>query len=318
MDKFAQQVTQSETSDDGPVVSVIGGYGNGLTFQMDYAPKAGETVQANYFRNDHGGKGSNQAVGAARLGGRVHLLTAIGNDPYGEAAIRLWQEENVHFDNVVLVEELSTMTGLIIVDQSGENRIAIVSGALDRLRPSDVDAFESTIAISRVCLISLEIPLESAHRALILAKKHGVTTILNPAPAPRGAITTEILQLCDFITPNITEASTITGVQDDHLLSVEKLLENGASCVVITLGSEGALVATKAGWEFVRAPHVQIVTDTTGAGDAFNAAFAVAIARGENPIQAARVACIAGAYSVQKHGALPGLPTATELFGLPQ
>lgn len=316
MDQYAQRVTQSETPKNGPMISVIGGYGSGLTFQMDFVPKAGETVQANFFRIDHGGKGSNQAVGAARLGGNVHLLTAIGNDPYGEAALRLWEKENVHFEKVVHVEDMSTMTGLIIVDQSGENRIAIVSGALDRLRPADVDAFESTIANSRVCLISLEIPLETAHRALVLAKKHEVTTILNPAPAPKETITREILQLCDFITPNITEASSITGVQEDHLLSVEKLLENGASCVVITLGSEGALVATKAGWEFVRAPHVESVADTTGAGDAFNAAFAVAIARGENPSDAARVACIAGAYSVQQHGALPGLPTATELFGL--
>jgi len=269
-------------------VAVVGSYGVGLTVEVDRVPEAGETVIGRTFRTDHGGKGSNQAVGAARLGAEVDFLTAIGDDAFGHEAIALWKAEGVRAD-AVLATPAATMTAPIIVEPSGQNRIVIVRGALDCLSRAHVDAFADRIAGADVCIVQLEIPVDTALYALELARGAGVTTILNPAPAPERPISPTV----DYVTPNETEAAAVQGAQ---------------AVLVLTLGEEGAEIGGVRVPAFPAAP-----VDTTGAGDAFNAAFAVAIAEGLDDLEAVRWGCAAGAHMVEHAGVVPGLPTRAEL-----
>ena len=268
-------------------VAVVGSYGVGLTVELARMPEAGETVVGRSFRIDHGGKGSNQAIGAARLGARVDFLTAIGDDPFGHDAIALWQREGV--DARPIVTDAPTMTAPILVEPSGENRIVVVPGALERLVPEHVDGFSDRIAGADVCVVQLEIPVWTALYALEVAAAAGVRTILNPAPAPADPIALR----CDYVTPNETEAFSV---------------REGDATVVLTLGDEGAELRGE------RIPAFPAsVVDTTGAGDAFTAAFAVALAEGRDEHEAVRWGCAAGAHMVEHAGVVPGLPTREEL-----
>jgi ribokinase len=269
-------------------VAIVGSYGVGLTVELDRVPEAGETVVGRSFRRDHGGKGSNQAVGAARLGADVDFLTAIGDDAFGHEAIALWETEGVHAE-AVLAPPAATMTAPIFVEPSGQNRIVIVPGALERLTRAHVDAFAERIARADICLVQLEIPVDTALYALEVARRAGVRTILNPAPAPTQPIAPEV----DYVTPNETEAAAVQGAR---------------ATVVLTLGDEGAEL------DGVRVPAFPATAvDTTGAGDAFNAAFAVALAEGLTDLDAVRWGCAAGAHMVEHAGVVPGLPTRAEL-----
>jgi len=268
-------------------VAVVGSYGVGLTVELARMPEAGETVVGRSFRLDHGGKGSNQAIGAARLGADVDFLTAIGDDPFGHDAIALWQQE--HVDARPIVTDAPTMTAPILVEATGENRIVVVPGALERLVPEHVDAFSDRIAAADVCVVQLEIPVWTALYALEVAAAAGVRTILNPAPAPAEPIAPR----CDYVTPNETEASSVR--------------ETDAT-LVLTLGDDGAELRGE------RVPAFPAsVVDTTGAGDAFTAAFAVALAEGRDDREAVRWGCAAGAHMVEHPGVVPGLPTRAEL-----
>ena len=269
-------------------VVVVGSYGVGLTFELARAPDAGETVVGRGFRTDHGGKGSNQAIGAARLGAEVALLTAVGDDAFGDGAFALWREEGVDASAVLRVAE-PTMCAAILVEAGGQNRIAIVPGALAALTPAHVDAFAPRIAAADVLLVQLEIPVATALHALEVGRAAGVTTILNPAPAPERPIAPAV----DYLTPNETEAPAVPGAQ---------------GTTVLTLGERGA----RLGDELVPALPAQPV-DTTGAGDAFAAAFAVALAEGRPALEAVRWGCAAGAYMVEHPGVVPGLATRSQL-----
>jgi ribokinase len=268
-------------------VAVVGSYGVGLTVELERVPEAGETVVGRRFRTDHGGKGSNQAVGAARLGAEVDFLTAIGEDAFGRGALELWQEEGVRVEAVVT--DAATMCAAILVEPSGENRIVIVPGALEQLSPAHVDAFADRIALADVCVVQLEIPVETALHALALARGQGVRTVLNPAPAPRAPLACAV----DYVTPNETEAPAVADVE---------------GTLVLTLGEQGA----RLGDELIPAFPASAV-DTTGAGDAFTAAFAVALAEGLPERDAVRWGCAAGAFMVEHPGVVPGLPTRTQL-----
>ena len=182
-------------------------------------PEAGETVIGRSFRTDHGGKGSNQAVGAARLGAEVDFLTAIGDDVFGHEAIALWQASGVRAETVIA--PAATMTAPILVEPSGQNRIVVVPGALAHLTRAHVDAFAARIAAADVCVVQLEIPVETALYALEVARRAGVRTILNPAPAPPEPIAPVV----DYLTPNETEAPAVAGAQ---------------GTLVLTLGEQGA------------------------------------------------------------------------------
>jgi ribokinase len=268
-------------------VAVVGSYGVGLTFELARVPEAGETVVGRTFRMDHGGKGSNQAIGAARLGAQVDFLTAIGDDAFGHDAVALWQAEGVQAE--AIVTDAATMCAAILVEPTGQNRIAIVPGALERLAAEDVDGFARRIADADVLLVQLEIPLETALHALEVGRHAGTTTILNPAPAPPRPIA----PAAEYLTPNETEAPSV---------------ERAQGTLVLTLGERGARI----GDEHVAAFPARAV-DTTGAGDAFAAAFAVALAEGLPELDAVRWGCAAGAHMVEHPGVVPGLPTRAVL-----
>jgi ribokinase len=269
-------------------IAVVGSYGVGQTFLVDRAPERGETIIGTEARTDHGGKGSNQAIGAARLGADVDFLTAVGPDSFGRSAFELWAAEGVGADAVVEAP-LPTMTAAILVEASGDNRIVVVPGALSALSPAHVDAFAPRIEAADVLLVQLEIPLETALRALEVGRAAGVRTVLNPAPAPVRPIT----PVADYLTPNETEAPAVAGAQ---------------GTLVLTLGEQGARI----GDEHVPAFPADVV-DTTGAGDAFCAAFSVALAEGASDLDAVRWGCAAGAHMVEHEGVVPGLPTRAEL-----
>jgi ribokinase len=268
-------------------VAIVGSYGVGLTVELDRVPEAGETVVGRTFRRDHGGKGSNQAVGCARLGADVDLLTAVGDDAFGRDALALWLSEGVRAEAVVA--SAATMTAPILVEPSGQNRIVVVPGALAELGRAHVDAFAGTIARADVCVVQLEIPVDTALYALEVARKAGVRTILNPAPAPPEPIAPDV----DYLTPNETEFEAVRGAR---------------GTLVLTLGEQGA----RLGDELVPAFPAAVV-DTTGAGDAFTAAFAVALAEGLSDLDAVRWGCAAGAHMVEHPGVVPGLPTRAQL-----
>ncbi|MCW5950772.1 MAG: ribokinase, partial [Propionibacteriaceae bacterium] len=188
-------------------IAVVGSYGVGLTMRVNRLPAGGETLTDGVFSIGHGGKGSNQAVAAARLGAEVSFLTAVGADPFGTAACELWRDEGVRA--IVLTTGAATMVGVILVEPGGENRIVIAPGALAELSPADVDAFEDAIATADILVTGFEIPVPVARRALQLARRHGVRTLLNPAPAvPLDA---ELWELTDVLTPNQSEAAVLTG-----------------------------------------------------------------------------------------------------------
>ncbi len=266
----------------------MGSYGAGLTFGAERVPVPGESVIGSLFRIDHGGKGSNQAIGTARLGAEVALLSAVGHDSFGDGAVELWAAEGVDA-SAVIRPELPTMTAAILVEANGENRIVIVPGALDALTPAHVDAFAARVEAADVLLVQLEIPLETALHALEVARAVGTLAVLNPAPAPTRPIT----PVADYVTPNESEAPSV--------LEAEGTL-------VVTLGDRGARIGS------ARIPAFPARTvDTTGAGDAFCAAFAVALAEGAAEVEAVRWGCAAGAHMVEHEGVVPGLPTRAEL-----
>jgi ribokinase len=296
-------------------VAVAGGYGVGLTMQVARFPQPGETVTGGELSTGHGGKGSNQAVGAARLGAEVSLLTAIGQDAAGEDAVAMWAVEGVDA-GAVLRASAATMTGFILLDAAGENSIVIAPGALDVLEGEHAEGFRSRIAEADIVLVSLEIPLAVAVRVLEIATEEGVPTILNPAPAP-GPLPASVWRHVTYLTPNRSEARTLLG--GEERMPSELARELGAlsgSTVIMTLGDEGAIVASSEGQVSID-PVPTTVVDTTGAGDAFNAALAVALAGGASPTAAATWAARAGSHAVGYAGVLPGLPTRADIGDLP-
>lgn len=303
-------------------IAVVGSYGAGLTMRVPLAPEAGETVSGGTFDSGPGGKGSNQAVAAARLGADVSLLTAVGDDDFGRAARELWRAEGVDASKVVTGAG-ATMVGFILVEPSGENRIAIAPGALDELGEAAVETFRDEIAAADILVVSMEIPMDAVVAALRIAREEGTRTLLNPAPAK--ALPDDAWALIDIITPNQTEAPVLLGLAQDHRRSerelVEALRERLDGGVILTRGSDGALLSDSdsdadnpADTIVAIPPAVPVrVVDTTGAGDSFTAALAVAIAEGKTLADAAAFAALAGAHTVSIPGVIPALPTRAQL-----
>ncbi|MDA8291789.1 MAG: PfkB family carbohydrate kinase [Actinomycetota bacterium] len=297
-----------------PRVSVVGSYGAGLTYGLARMPGRGETVLSLYHRVDHGGKGSNQAIAAARLGARSRLRTALGDDALAEQANRLWEEEGVDA-SVVTVAGTPTMTGVILVEPDGENRIVVAPGALAGLRPEHV--VEDDVLGADVLLVQLEIPLDTAARALELAARHGVRSILDPAPAPDPSAPelASLLARADVLTPNVGEARALLGgggSLDAPDLALA-LADRSAASVVLTAGSRGAFVVEAGRRTSVPAVAVPEVVDTTGAGDAFSAALAVALAEGADVVEGCRFAARAAAHAVTVAGVVPSLARREEM-----
>jgi ribokinase len=293
-----------------PRITVVGSYATGLTLKVKRLPSPGETVLASGYRVDYGGKGSNQAVGCARLGAEVVFVARIGKDTFGEMALRLYREEGIDTAFVRQTTEHSTGVGFILVEAgTGNNCIALDPGANELLSAADVARCDSSLKTAAVVLTQLEIPVAAAEAALSRGRAKGATTILNPAPV--RPLPASVLQLVDVLTPNQTEARVLTGRTPDAGAEPEEvardLIRAGVRKVVMTLGERGALIVTGSSSKHI--PATQLCTvDTTGAGDAFNAGLATALACGESLESAVEFAVVTGGLAVTKEGVIPSLP----------
>ena len=291
-------------------IVVVGSFNMDLTTYMERLPRPGETVHGRRFVTGPGGKGSNQAVAAARLGADVTFVGRVGTDSFGDTAIQTWQTEGINTRYVVRDAENATGVAPIFVDDSGENCIVVALGANLAVSPADVDAASEAIAQADVLVVQLEIDLNTVAHALKVAKDHGVRTILNPAPAAQLPEST--LALADYLTPNETELETLLGSVPDDLRQAVKLPQQ---TLVMTAGSRGARWATQSDSGDVPTYKVQVV-DTTGAGDAFNAGLAVALAEGKVLADAIAFANATAAMCVTRPGTAPSMPQRAEVEAL--
>ncbi|KQR50858.1 hypothetical protein ASF88_16655 [Leifsonia sp. Leaf336] len=300
-----------------PKILVAGSYGVSTRYVVDRAPAAGETVIAARVGTDHGGKGSNQAVCAARLGAEVTFMTALGGDHSADAARALWRTEGV----VAVVEEFPaspTMSGAIVVDRSGENCITVGLGAMADLTAEHAAVTDAIAGPGWIAVVQNEAPVEYTFEVLRRAKRNGATTILNPAPAfAPDQLDESLWDVVDFVLPNEHEALALLGVAGDNRPGdaeeiARTLARRTRSTVVITRGARGAVISDGVTVE-ARAVDAVRAVDTTGAGDTFTGAFAVAIGRGADVGDATDFANRAAGYSVRHAGVINGLPRASDL-----
>jgi ribokinase len=336
----------ASTGSLAPLITVVGGYGIGMTVRTQRVPARGETIGDAVFSAGPGGKASNQAVGVARLGVRAALVSAVGDDTLGEGSRAFWEREHVDHSAVVTVAGAATMVGTILVEPDGENRIIVSPGALDHLSAEHVRAAEHLIAASDLVLVSQEVPQAVVVEALRVARDNGVPTQLNPAPG--RALPAGCEHLVDILTPNASEARLLAGLPpadqaeptdagadpsadtgaDADQREAGRLLDAlravyPAATLVLTRGRHGAVVDagphdgtgtdSRDGRFVVPAPTGVVPVDTTGAGDAFNAALAVALVRRRTVHEAVRYAVAAGAFAITRHEVIPGLGTPDDL-----
>ncbi|MCB2130104.1 MAG: ribokinase [Rhodobacteraceae bacterium] len=299
-------------------IVILGIFVADVTFRTDRLPKLGETLLGHSFALGPGGKGSNQAVAAARAGGAVHFLTRLGRDDFADIARATWDRAGVIAHVIDDPESYTGSACIMVEEKSGDNAIIVAAGAAGRLCAADADANASLIGGAAVFMTQLEQPLPAALRALELARSGGARTILNPAPAAR--LPKNVLPLCDFVTPNEHEAASLTGLPVTTNAEAERaaaaLLDLGAGAVLMTLGENGVFYH-----DGVRALHVPAfsagkVVETTGAGDAFNGGFATALAEGADAVEAVRFGCAVAGISVTRPGAAASMPTRAEVLAL--
>ncbi|MBB5223714.1 ribokinase [Amaricoccus macauensis] len=296
-------------------VVILGVFVADTSYRAERLPKIGETLLGRSFVLGPGGKGSNQAVAAGRLGADVSFITRLGADAFGDMALVTWAEAGV---KPAVRRDPESYTGaacIFIEDGTGDNAIIISPGAAAEIVPEDLDAEAGLISDAAVFVTQLEQPLAAAVRGLEIARANGVTTILNPAPAQ--PLDDAVLKLCDYLTPNETEIGQLTGIEVTDLDSVraaaDQLLARGVGAVVVTLGEKGALLHGHGRSVVVPAVAAGALVETTGAGDAFNGGFATALARGEDANVAVRYGCAAAGISVTRAGAARSMPTRAEV-----
>ncbi|QKC97282.1 ribokinase [Mesorhizobium sp. NZP2298] len=300
-----------------PVV-VLGVFVADTAYRADRQPRMGETILGNSFKLGPGGKGSNQAVAAGKLGADITFLTRLGVDAFADMAKRTWKDAGVKSAVIDTPDSYTGAAYIFVEEGSGNNAIIVSPGAAMLISPADIEANADLIGGAGVFVTQLEQPIDAALRALEIARGAGVTTILNPAPA--ATLPDRIYTLCDYLTPNETETEELTGLKvssvDDARAAAGKLLEKGVGTVIVTLGDKGALLHTKDRSEHVPAISAGPVVETTGAGDAFNGGFAAALSRGVEPVQAVRFACAVAGISVTRPGTAPSMPTLREVEAL--
>ncbi len=297
-------------------ILVIGSYNVGLSCQSDRVPVWGETLIGKNFSESNGGKGANQAVAAARLGGNVAFVGCLGNDRYGDEGLSMLENERVDTSGVSRSTHNKTGVGFIFLNSQGDNCILVDPGANNDLLPNNVSVLRK-IDEADIIVCQLENRLDTVKEAMRYANQLGKVVILNPAPANSDAL--ELLQYATVINPNESELLILNGEQPDAELSVEKctefairLLKKGPKAVVVTRGENGALVVTQD--SVVQVPTFKVEPiDTTGAGDSFTGALAVYLAKGRTLEDAVRKASVVGAYCVTKRIVIPGLPTQEQI-----
>jgi ribokinase len=300
-----------------PIV-ILGVFVADTAYRAARQPKMGETILGNSFSLGPGGKGSNQAVAAGKLGGDVSMLTRLGVDPFAQMARDTWADAGV---KSVVIDTPESYTGaayIFLEEATGNNAIIVCPGAASMISTRDIEDHAMLIKSAGVLVTQLEQPIEAAISALRMAKAAGVTTILNPAPA--AELPQKIFALCDYMTPNETEAEALTGVAvlsvDDARRAADVLLSKGVGTALITLGDKGVLFHSRTVSLHVPAINAGPVVETTGAGDAFNGGFAYGLAHGMEPQSAARFANAVAAISVTRKGTAPAMPSLNEVQAL--
>ncbi|AFL49593.1 ribokinase [Sinorhizobium fredii] len=299
-------------------VSILGIFVADTAYLASRMPRIGETITGSGFSVGPGGKGSNQAVAAARAGSQVSFISRLGRDTFGEMALKTYAEAGVT-PKILQMDNLPTGAAFIYVnDENGENAIIVYPGAAGSIDVQDVEAARETIENSRVFVTQLEQPAAAAENALGIAHAAGVTTVFNPAPAE--PFPESIYPLCDYIVPNETEAAALVGfalpTPDDARRAGDVLLKKGAKTALITLGERGVLYHTDSQSVLVPAVASGPVIDTTGAGDAFVGGFSAALARGLSPVEAVRFGCATAGIAVTRRGTAPAMPKLEEIEAL--
>jgi ribokinase len=293
---------------------VVGSMNMDLIVKVEQLPFKGETVTASHFQESPGGKGANQAIAAAKLGAMVKMVGRVGSDPCGEALLNNLAANHVDISYIRKDLRSPTGTALITVDGGGRNTIVVYQGANGRCVPADIEAVEDAIKEAKALIVQLEIPTDVMEMALRVAKRHSLTTVLNPAPAQ--VLTEHVLANVDILIPNEVEATALSNLSvvdpKTAFEAAERLLGMGSRRVVITLGEQGAVYAGPEGKLHSPAFVVDSV-DSTGAGDAFVAAFTVAWMEEMGLEKSLKYACAAGAITATRVGAQSSLPTRDEV-----
>lgn len=295
-------------------IVVVGSSNTDMILQMARIPRPGETILGGRFSMAAGGKGANQAVAAARAGGRVTFIARVGDDMFGAKAIEGFRADGINVEHVIRDSQAPSGVALIFVAEDGENSIGVASGANARLSPADVQRAEQVIGSAGTLVMQLETPMETVRAAAKMAAGRGVRVILNPAPAQ--PLDDDLLRCVSILTPNETEAELLTGVSvrgpGEASQAAAVLRNRGVRAVLVTLGPAGTFVSSPEGQYHVPSFKVEAV-DTTAAGDVFNGALAVGLSEGMPLRQAVRFANAAAALSVTRLGAQPSAPFRKEI-----
>jgi ribokinase len=298
-------------------IVVVGSCNTDMVIKADRLPVPGETILGGTFFMNPGGKGANQAVAASRMGGNVTLISKTGNDVFGKQSVMLYTAENIKTDFIYSDPKHPSGVALITVDSQGENCIVVASGANAYLNPSDIDKASDEIENSDLVLMQLEIPIETVEYVAEMASKKGIKVILNPAPA--RALSDNLLKHLYIIIPNKSEAEILSGIKVSDIESAKQAADiisaKGVDIVVITLGSQGALIKEYNEYLFVEAFKVDAL-DTTAAGDTFCGAFCVGLSEGRSIPEAVKLAARAAAITVTRMGAQASIPYRSELSSL--
>jgi len=290
-------------------ILVIGSSNTDMVVRVPELPLPGQTVMGDEFRTFAGGKGANQAVAAQRAGGSVCFLAAIGNDDFGKASLATYESEGIDTSLIQMIDDAPSGVAMISVSEAGENSISVAAGANGQLTPDIIRRNESTIARAGILLLQLETPIETVAEAIDIAFRRGTRCVLNPAPAMH--IPDEVLAHLYCITPNETEAEMLTGIpvsdEQSAARAARYLMQRGIENVVITLGSNGALLCNSDGVHHQEAPSVAVV-DSTAAGDTFNGVLVTMLAERRSFKEALQLAVTAASLSVQKSGAIASIP----------
>jgi len=298
-------------------IVVLGIFVADTAYRADRMPIMGETILGKSFALGPGGKGSNQAIAAARAGGNVSFLTKLGEDDYSKMAIDLYKQAKINYQGIVI--DKNTLTGaaaILVNEKTGENAINVIPGAANTIDQNFIDANLSIIENSKIFLTQLETPINSTLYALKIAKNNGCLTVLNPAPAKK--IPEEYFKLIDYLTPNEAEASSYTNKEikskETCREAANYFLDRGVKNIIITLGDRGCFFKNKNEEFLVSSKKFSFpVVDTTGAGDAFNGALSVSLAEGKSNLEAVKFANLAAGISVTREGATYSMPKISEL-----